>query len=818
MERREGGIHMRVTRTGLYLSAAVLGLVCNAAPAAAQSAGGTQASGGGLEEVVVTATRREEKLSKVPESISAFTAEKMDSLGVKSFADLAKYTPGVTYDEDSKTISIRGINSDAGSGTTGIYIDDTPIQIRQLGFNSNDTLPGIFDLDRVEVLRGPQGTLFGAGSEGGTVRYITPQPSLTDYSVYARGEVAFTQDGAPSYESGVAVGGPIIDDVLGFRVSVWGRRDGGYIDRVDYQTDQVTEHNANSQDTYSVRGALLFQPTPQLSITPSIFFQNRDQHDADDYWVSLSNPSSGNFVTGTPEHMADHDHFYLPTLKIEYQFPGMELISNFSYYDRDENVNGYSGTLYNLSYFQQSVDAGLDPNGNLCPGGLCATYFPINPAPPGTPPPPPLLLPTGLNLPGYPNNYISVATIGNTQKNLTQEVRLQSTDPNARLTWIVGGFFSYNTQQSIEQINDPQLPALTEYLWGEDMLTAWGQNLLPNGDDYINATLGHDRQIAGFINATFAITDQLKIQSGVRVAETHFDFNNYADGPQNFGYSSGSGHKDESPVTPMVGLTYQITPDDMVYGTYSQGYRIGGANAPLPPSCGTVNNATTYNSDTVTNYEVGTKDKLLNNNLSIDASAFYLNWNNIQQNIYIPICGIQYTGNLGSAISKGFDLQADWLVMDSLELDMSLGYTNAIYTNNVPVGAGFGNYVVGKGDTLPGSPWTLSLGGEYTFSILTRDSFIRLDYEFSSHNPGLLPEMDASTSSYDQGLVQDPATSQVSMRAGTQLGNFNVSLFGNNLLNSHPQLDLNHQDQFTLLYEAETLRPRTIGLTVVYRY
>jgi outer membrane receptor protein involved in Fe transport len=220
----------------------------------------------------------------------------------------------------------------------------------------------------------------------------------------------------------------------------------------------------------------------------------------------------------------------------------------------------------------------------------------------------------------------------------------------------------------------------------------------------------------------------------------------------------------------------------------------------------------------VTNYEVGSKDKLFDNRVSVDASVFYLNWNNIQQNIYIPICGIQYTGNLGNAISKGFDLQADWLLTDSFELDMSLGYTNAVYTGNVPVGAGYGNYVVGKGDTLPGAPWTVTLGGEYTFSAFDHDSFVRADYEFASHNSDLLPVMDPATSSYDAGLVQDPATTQVSMRAGTKLGDFDVSMFANNLLNSHPQLDLNHQDQFTLLYEAETLRPRTMGLTATYRY
>ncbi len=118
---------------------------------------------------MVTATRRAEQLSKVPASISAFTSARIDRLNAKSIADLVAYTPGVTFDSESKDISIRGVNSSAGDATTGIYIDDTPIQLRSLGFGSDNTLPSVFDLERVEVLRGPQGTLFGAGSEGGTV-------------------------------------------------------------------------------------------------------------------------------------------------------------------------------------------------------------------------------------------------------------------------------------------------------------------------------------------------------------------------------------------------------------------------------------------------------------------------------------------------------------------------------------------------------------------------------------------------------------------------------------------------------------------------
>src|SRR5450756_2544584 len=187
-----------------------------------------------MTEITVTATRREESLSKVPISISAFTQETMDQKGVKDIADLVRYTPGISIDQTgTNAISIRGISSSGGAGTTGIYIDDTPIQMRALAFDPDDALPKSFDIDRVEVLRGPQGTLFGAGSEGGTVRYITTQPSLTKSSIYSRSEISYTQGGEASYEAGVAVGGPVVDNKLGARATVWYRRDGGWIDRID---------------------------------------------------------------------------------------------------------------------------------------------------------------------------------------------------------------------------------------------------------------------------------------------------------------------------------------------------------------------------------------------------------------------------------------------------------------------------------------------------------------------------------------------------------------------------------------------------------
>ncbi|HEX3675286.1 MAG TPA: TonB-dependent receptor [Rhizomicrobium sp.] len=817
---------MRAVLAGLSAAFVVLG---GAVPALAQQTTSQPVVG---EEVVVTAQRREEKLSKVPESISAFTNVKMDQLDVKNISDLVRFTPGVTFDPESKDISIRGVNSTAGDATTGIYIDDTPIQIRALGFGSDNTLPAVFDLQRVEVLRGPQGTLFGAGSEGGTVRYITPAPSLDEFSEYAKAELSTTKDGAPSYELGGAMGGPIEDGKLGFRISAWGRRDGGWIDKVDYTTGATLQSNTNSVDTYVIRGAMLWQPTTAFSVTPSIFYQNRNQNNIDDYWVGLSDPSHGDYKTGTPENMGDKDHFVLPALKIDDDLGGVELISNTSYFNRHEVVQDYSGTLYDLSYFQQGMTqldptqrdplaahhpygAYTDPGGVPCRGGICGQNNIDQYTVPGFTPAQ-LLLPAGINLPGF-GPYEAINYVTNNQENFTQEVRLQSNDPDARFTWIVGAFFTRQSQLSVEEINDPQLPALTQYLWGETMQQLWGEDLLPNGDDYINHTEGHERQSALFANATYDITPALKLQAGARIAKTHFDFTNFSDGAQNFGpLGPSSGKQDGTPFTPMVDLTYQINPDDMLYATVAKGYRIGGANPLFPVSaCSEITTEPqSYNSDTVVSYEAGTKDRFFDGRLQASGSVYYLQWNNIQQSVTLPSCGFRYTVNQGAAESKGFDVQGSWLLTDNLDLDFSLGYTDSTYTS---VAGSAGLILADKGNKLPGSPWTASFGAQYSTQLLARDSYFRVDYEFSSRETGLTPERDAGTSLYDMALQPEPEINNLTLRAGMTFGDTDISVFADNVLDAHPELDLNHQDSNTELFEASTLRPRTIGITATYR-
>src|ERR1700733_9187586 len=199
---------------------------------AAQTTPGATPSGG-LEEVIVTATRRAESVESVPISIEAFGAEQLAMGDIKSIEGLSALVPGLQFAVPNgfssafTTISIRGLNTNTGPPTVGLYLDDTVISSRLSGTaNQGNVYPFVFDLDRVEIERGPQGTLFGGGAAVGTVCFITTPPSLTEFSGLARAELSSTEGGGLNYITAAAYGAPIIADELGFRVSIWDEQDG----------------------------------------------------------------------------------------------------------------------------------------------------------------------------------------------------------------------------------------------------------------------------------------------------------------------------------------------------------------------------------------------------------------------------------------------------------------------------------------------------------------------------------------------------------------------------------------------------------------
>ena len=248
----------------------------------------------------------------------------------------------------------------------------------------------------------------------------------------------------------------------------------------------------------------------------------------------------------------------------------------------------------------------------------------------------------------------------------------------------------------------------------------------------------------------------------------------------------------------------------------AKGYRIGGASPPLPVvACGGVF-PTEYNSDTVWSYEAGAKGRFFDRSLQLAGSVYYLQWKNIQQGITVPICAITYTTNDGDAVSKGFDLQGQWNFDRHFQVELAVGYTDATFSKTAL--DTFGNILAEKGDALDVAPWTVTVGAQYNFDLFSRPAFIRADYEFKSKRTTPIPAEDPNTTYFDPGLVPDPQTQLVNLRAGVTLSNFDVAVFAYNVFNSHPQLDLTHEDSSTLLYEAQTFRPLTVGVAVNIKY
>jgi iron complex outermembrane recepter protein len=803
----------------------LLTLLCGAGVAVADTAAVAEDTGP-LQEVTVTATRHEESLSKVPESITALTQEAMDMRGIKDFQDVVRYTAGVYVDNSgTNNISIRGIASTGGAGTTGIYIDETPIQIRALAFNPDDTLPKAFDLDRIEVLRGPQGTLFGAGSEGGTVRYITTQPSLTTNSFYSREELSYTEGGAPSYEGGLAAGGPLIDGVLGARLTVWYRRDGGYIDSVNQAgtyPDPVdtVQKNANYDNTTLYRLALVWAASDNISVTPSFYYQDRYRNAGEDYWGLYSTPENNQFANADPSETPDPDRFYLASVKLEDNLGFAKLISNTSYYHRKE-ITGYEGTLYNLGFYQSEVFSGA-----FLPGAY------------------PLLDGTGIHLPPGATNYISPNTINNNQQNIIQEIRLQSANSDSPLIWTTGLFFSEDRQTYLELIHDPLLNELSLAATGQPytnfFVDPFGNPVLYSPqypeDSYFLSTRADDKQYAWFGEATYSFTDQLKATVGARYSKTQFTNVSYTGGPQLYLQPATiNAQEKEGSFTPKVSFSYQEDPRNLYYFTYAKGFRPGGANNPVPePACSTdfqnfgiTQSPPTFGSDTVNSFEVGAKNNL-DNRFKIASSIYYIRWNNIQQTVVPPICQISFIANLGTAVAKGGDIQAEFAATDNLTVELSTGYTDARYTESVsltptaPIVVASGDAITGQSGQ-PAAPFTATLGLEYRFKVGEHDAFIRADDEYTGRSKWHSPGQDPATEQYDANNYTLSPTSFATARAGMSFGGWQAAAFVDNLTDTHTITNYNWSidpgDGVTSRLQREyTFRPRTYGVTVTYRY
>lgn len=738
-----------------------------AAPAqSASESSNTEGAQDQLQEITVTATRRAESLERVPISMNALSQQDMADAQIKNITDIASVTPGVTFQLDGfsstlTVIAMRGLESLFGASTIGVYLDDTPLQSRlSSDGNIGNPYPAVFDLQRVEVARGPQGTLFGAGSEAGTVRFISNEPSLTQFSGYTHGELGSTQNGALSYELGAAGGGPIIDDEVGFRASVWYRTNGGYLDRVTPWNGDTVARDTNEDDTLATRVAFAFKVNDDIRITPSLFYQSIRGDDSSRFDPRFSNPSEGIFssVTLLPETWTDH--FVVPSVKLEDHLPFADLTAVASYTNRsallENDLGGLLGAIGLVNY--------------------------------GNP-----LGPSYASSPADVSPFYTATSV----RAFTEEARLASNDQAAFVSWVAGIFVDHRTQV------DSQLQ----------------HSLLvdPTGKEiFYTLQSVTDNQIAGFAQADFHLTRQWTVTLGERVARVKTEQSNVnGTGPLDATPPYAQTNLAQTPQTPHGGVSYQVDSNNMFYATVSRGFRIGGANDPLPAVCGYSAVPQSYSADFVTNYEVGAKDLLFDGRLKVDTSVFHIKWTNIQQ-LAQPACGISFTFNGGSAVSNGFDLALEGLVTSRLKFDLDVGYANAYFTSNVYDSQG--NILVSNNDKigyLPfvAPPWDVNSSANYEIPLSGADKVrLRVEYQYRSRNPGPFINQNQLSPNYAPQLAQDSATHLWNAKASLTLGKADVGLFVNNVFNSHPLLDKYGQAVLSAPTYS-TFRPRTLGVS-----
>ncbi|WP_160485108.1 TonB-dependent receptor [Aurantiacibacter rhizosphaerae] len=852
----------------ILLAGASLGAF-SAGSAAAQTAApnDTDTAANRTDTIVVTATRRAESIERTPVSVSAFGTETLEAVGAKQIDDLVSLTPGLELGRTltgSNNISIRGIASGAGAGTTGVYIDDTPIQVRNLGYGAGTAFPEIFDLERVEVLRGPQGTLFGAGSEGGTVRFIQTAPEMYDWSAYGRAEISTTHNGDESYEAGAAIGGPIVPGVLGFRGHVYYRKDGGYVDAVradvtpavdpatgnppapeypyanlvDFNTTEVLRKDTNSSNALTARLALEFRPNDWLSISPSVSYQRLRRDDGlGAFWLAGSDLDDADYVrrvnfqgapgsnplftqVDIPDLEASEDTFWLYAVDAEIDLSDtVQLISSTSYFDR-ESETFLDFTV--IDAFQYAFE-----------------FF-------------------------VPEGYKSMSAYGVAQENFVQEIRLQSTDTSSRFNWVLGGFYSRNKQGSTQNIgnnfvsNLPVLPLFGGVAGGQPfgpgssaVENAFGTPLLgPKNSSYIENRDLTEKQLAGFGQVEYEVIEDLTLIAGVRVAKNDLELDATFRGPLNndnapYGapcpagetcvvgsgtfapvYVDTSGFKNsETAITPKFGISWQATQDHLFYGTIAKGFRPAGVNARVPAKfCGpdlanigyvdgqgNASQPAVYGSDSVWSYEAGSKNRFANGRVNIDLSAYYIDWSNIQNSVFLPTCLYAFVDNLGDATSKGIDLAIDLEPVDDLRIGGTVGYNSTTYQDDVitPDGTVLGAAGTPIGETRP---WRFSLYGQYDFDrFYGRADVAHLT---SAREYG---ETDPASPQFDPLLRPLESYTTVNLRGGAKFDELDVSIFVENLTNATPLFGLDAQFN-NVVYTASSLRPRTVGLTVAYRY
>jgi outer membrane receptor protein involved in Fe transport len=756
----------------------------------------------GATEIIVTATRRASSVQSTPISVTAMGQAEIAARGLVNFTAMAQATPGVSLKSEGPgqtEIELRGMTSSGGnSPTVGFYLDDIPLTAPSGAQNGKVVIdPSLYDLDRVEVLRGPQGTLYGAGSMGGTVRLIANGPDLQRFHFAGDSTVSGTRGGGFNHAVNAMANLPLVADHLAIRIVATENYTSGWIDRIvaspfplvstngavrgDVAAAPVTARypNANSDQLFGLRATVLWQPTSDLSVTPMAMFQRNKQNG-----ISAYDSDPGTLAHYQPFDVAEpsSDRIYILSNTIKWNVGPVTLFSTTAYWNRRSIQNQDASEDFN------NPDTG-------------ATYASNN----------------GLANPGYYGVSGSGEVHG--QENdpshqFSQELRVSSNGDH-RLNWITGLFYSDfgSTWNFAGTTLNPQA-YMDLGTFQRATTTHWFNVFSPT-------TL---KQYAAYANATFAVTPVIKAEIGLRYYHYDYTFSSSISG-----WGSGLGaatpsdsgliRQSRNDLNPRFNLSYQPNRDFLLYVTASRGSRPGGGDARYPttgPYWSAVfapyNFAngqwpSEYQQDHVWSYEIGNKLRLFDRHLTLNWSAYYEDWQNIQLMALPGDWQLNINGNHAHIWGGEVETRAD--LGGGFKLSVSGSYTHACVASGPhwqlqPVDR-LSDVAPWTGDAV--LSYTRDIAPTLTLNALVENAFVGPRYSLA------FPYGFTTNGAY----IQLPSYNLANVRIGvTSSHGWKVEAFVSNVFNRHAQLESLFQECLpsAAFNRIVTNQPQTAGFTL----
>jgi iron complex outermembrane recepter protein len=728
-----------------------------------------------LEEVIVTATKRAESVQDVPATVSVEKGDQLVEQGFTSLADYAEKVPGLNVVNSGtpgqNAVSIRGISSNTSTSAVGTYLDDTPIGSSSGWARGSATLLDMlpYDVERIEVLHGPQGTLYGEGSMGGLIKYVLKTASTTEFEGNLGADL-LTIDGAgkSGYALRARVNLPLISDVLGVSLSAFNQVTPGYVTNV-YPGASARDTNETRQ--YGERVAVLWQPASNLSVKLTALEQVIEADDAGLRQFSSVAPvpnAPGAVIVSPTNPLPDltesvafpsryDQHLYYTATTVDWNPGPVDFVSATSW----SRQNSY--TQFDLTPFFGS----LLPYAGGTAAGLVQAADPF-----------------GLD-------------------KFTQELRALS-PTGGTIEWLGGLFYTnersknafyYNVLTSAYQ-PDPAFPS-------------------PGG--LFNSTYpGSFHEYAAYGNLTWNVTQALSFTGGAR----------YARNGQNVQFTTLTGpfYPTPSPnyvpigssdnvTTWMADAKYRFTPDVMAYFRVATGYRPGGPNSPLPGI------PLTVGSDSLTNYELGIKSTLLERRVQLNFDVYHIDWKNIQLTAVSP-ADLSFLANGGKAVSNGVEFESEYTPFRGLTLGLNGAYTDAHLTSLAPETSylltGYQLPNVPKANVAASVEYEWPLSGPWT-------AHVGGNYQYVSQQ--WLSQVEAPSAA-TIAAIQAPGYSLYNLNASAGTDHLTFRAYVRNLTNSRALVS-NGITGHTVETDAVTgasqvlagfLQPRTVGVGVDYKF